>query len=69
MKLTPLQESLSLEEIRIQILTIEEEDEASIEERTMEKWGVYVDPETGKMVSKDIPKSESLNTITSCGKN
>ena len=38
-------------------------------ERMMAQWGVYVDPETGKMVSKDIPKSESLNTITSCGKN
>ena len=45
------------------------EEEEPIQSTTIERWGVYVDPETGKMVSKDIPKSESLNTITSCGRN
>jgi len=44
-------------------------EEEPVEDKTIKKWGVYVDPETGKIVSKDIPKSESLNTATSCGRN
>ena len=43
----------SLEEIKRLYLTVEEEEE-DITDMTVKQWGVYVDPETGKIVSKDI---------------
>ena len=45
----------SLEEIKRLYLTVEEEaEEEDITDMTVKQWGVYVDPETGKIVSKDI---------------
>ena len=32
----------------------EEAEEEDITDMTVKQWGVYVDPETGKIVSKDI---------------
>ena len=37
----------------------ESDEELSLKDKTMADWGVYVDPDTGKIVSKGIKKAKA----------